>query len=170
MNIHTPLKTTIVRRETAKDRDAVEALGAAAFGPGRFTRVAFRLREGVVLDPSLSFVATDKHHVVGSVRLTRILIGGKVALLLGPLVIDPELRSFGIGRELMNRSLHEARGDGHAYVILVGDLAYYGRFGFVPIPPGRITLPGPAAPDRILGYALIPGAADRFCGAATRFF
>lgn len=159
--------------ETADLDEAIEKLGADAFGPGRFARAAFRLREGVAADPQLSFVAMHEdafgnEKLAGSVRLTRILIGGRPALVLGPLVVPPEMKSIGIGRELMNRALLEARKLGHELVILVGDHPYYSRFGFERVPAGRITLPGPADPLRTLYFELVEGALSRFEGKATR--
>ena len=51
------------------------------------------------------------------------------------------------------------RGEGFALVLLVGDMPYYGRFGFAPVPPGQITLPGPVDPARLLALELEPGRA-----------
>lgn len=159
--------------ETPELADEIEQLAADAFGPGRFARAAFRLREGVPHDPDLSFAATHEDAfgavtLAGSIRLTRIRIGGRPALVLGPLVVSPRAKSIGIGRELMNRALLEARKRGHEFVILVGDHAYYSRFGFEPAPKGRIVLPGPADPARTLYCELAPGALARFEGKATR--
>ena len=160
--------------ESQELADQIEQLAADAFGPGRFARAAFRLREGVAADPKLSFVAMmeDVHGVerlAGSIRLTPILIGDRPALVLGPLVVSPEAKSIGIGRELMHRSLKEAQDLGHEFVILVGDLAYYRRFGFMPVPHGRITLPGPADPARTLYCELVDGALANYEGRARRF-
>ena len=82
MNDTLKLLTIIIRPENSADDDTIEALAEAAFGPGRFARAAFRLREGVEAEDSLSFVATDGEKIIGSVRQTKILIGGKVALVL----------------------------------------------------------------------------------------
>ncbi len=43
-------------------------------------------------------------------------------------------------------------------MLLVGDMPYYGRFGFAPVPPGQITLPGPVDPARLLALELEAGA------------
>jgi predicted N-acetyltransferase YhbS len=43
-------------------------------------------------------------------------------------------------------------------VILVGDMPYYARSGFVPVPPGQIVLPGPVDPARLLALELAPSA------------
>ncbi len=160
----------IIRQEAPEDNDAVEALGAAAFGPGRFSRAAFRLREGVESDPQLCFVAFLRGELVGSVKQTLIDLGGKQALVLGPLMVDPSQRKLGIGRDLMNRALHAAHEKGHRFVILVGDYAYYKGFGFYQVEPGRITFPGPADPARILAFELEKGAAADYRGQAKRWF
>jgi predicted N-acetyltransferase YhbS len=170
MNEPDELPNIRIRHEHADDDAYVEELGRTAFGPGRFSRAAFRLREGVRHDPELSFVAEFKGNLVGSVRLTPVLIGGKRALVLGPLMIDPGLKNFGIGRELMNRALVIARHKGHRFVVLVGDYGYYKVFGFEKIPHGQITFPGPANPDRILGCQLQPGVLVDYHGQTTRDF
>ena len=167
-----------IRAEAPQDDDAIEQMSAEAFGPGRFARAAFRLREGVEHEPGLSFVAmmykaqTDEHEgeeLVGSVRLTRILIGNTPALVLGPLIVARSRKNIGIGRELMHRCLLEARRAGHRLVILVGDEPYYGKFGFQKVPPGQITMPGPADPARILYCELAHGALDGVAGQARQF-
>lgn len=163
----------IIRHATEHDYPKMDALAALAFGPGRYTRTAFRLREGVAPENSLCFVATrssdkDEGEIVGSVRLTRISVGGEECLILGPLISDPELRRIGIGRELMNRALQTVKQDGHKFVILVGDMAYYQRFGFKRIASGKMNLPGPVDAQRLLGLELVEGAAERYEGTAQR--
>lgn len=169
--------TFIIRKATDSDYLKMDALAAIAFGPGRYTRTAFRLREGVAPESSLCFVATrslgqsddDKNNeIVGSVRLTRICVGGQECLILGPLIASPNLRSMGMGRELMNRAIHAAKKEGHKFIILVGDFAYYQRFGFKKIANGKLTLPGPVDTQRLLGLELVDGASDLYEGLAQR--
>ena len=163
-----------IRGEKPEDNDDVEQLGADAFGPGRFARAAFRLREGVPHEQALSFVAMmdaiegGHEELVGSVRLTRITIGGKPALVLGPLVVARTRKHIGIGRELMHRALFAARQFGHRFVILVGDHPYYAKFGFHKVPHGHITLPGPVDPERILYCEIEPASLADHRGAAMR--
>jgi predicted N-acetyltransferase YhbS len=79
----------------------------------------------------LSLIAADDGRVVGTVRLWHISAGfDRPALLLGPLAVDPECRSRGIGAALMSRAISEARRRGHRIILLVGDEPYYARFGF----------------------------------------
>ena len=94
-----------------------------------------------------------------------------LALLLGPLAVNPDCRRRGIGSTLMRHALSEARRRGHAAVLLVGDAGYYGRFGFSAEPAGRLWLPGLDDPHRLLGCELRPGALARAQGqiAAPRF-
>ncbi len=46
--------------------------------------------------------------------------------------------------------------------LLVGDEPYYARFGFHPVPPGQIVLPGPVDPNRLLAAELAPDALGGF--------
>ena len=98
--------------------------------------------------------------------MTPIAIGGTPALLLGPLIVEPVFRSQGIGEALVKRSLEAAKAAGWKLVILVGDEPYYARMGFQPVPPGRIALPGPVDPARLLYCELEPGALEAAHGEA----
>lgn len=157
-----------LRPECPDDLAAIDALHAEAFGPGRFARTAFRLREGVPHDPYLSFSALIDGTLVGSVWLTPIKIGTTGALLLGPLTVSPAVKHKGIGRALMKRAMEEATAAGHALVLLVGDEPYYGPFGFKVVPPGSIAMPGPVDPRRLLIAELVPGAAAGAVGPARK--
>jgi predicted N-acetyltransferase YhbS len=152
----------VIRAETAVETAAIERLNERAFGPGRFARTAYRLREAVVI-PALSFVAHVGTLLVGSNRMTPVDCGGQPALLLGPLAVDPAFRSRGIGEALVRVSLEAARARGHRLVILVGDEPYYARMGFVRVPPGRLVLPGPVDPERLLYCEL---EEDAFAGVS----
>jgi predicted N-acetyltransferase YhbS len=158
----------VIRAETPSDAPEIDSLLDVAFGPGRFAKTAYRLREGVPHDPRLSFVAIAGDGLVGSVRLTGIRIGDNPALLLGPLAVAPHFANRGAGRELVRTSLDAARSDGHRLVLLVGDLPYYGPLGFAPVPPGQVEMPGPVDPARLLACALVQGADGQARGLARR--
>lgn len=157
-----PPLAILVRPEPAELDQRIEKLNADVFGPGRFARTAYRLRESARHCPRLSFVALTETEsgieLAGSVRLTRIAIGTTPALLLGPLVVDPTMKNAGVGRELMNRAVDAAARDGNRLIVLVGDLPYYAKFGFRQVPPGRIRMPGPVDPARLLYCELQPDA------------
>jgi predicted N-acetyltransferase YhbS len=150
--------------ETAGDALAVERLHERTFGPGRYARTAFRIREGRghVLD--LSFTARIGTLLVGSLRLTPICIGDTKALLLGPLTVEPPFRERGIGAALIDRALTQAKRKGHRLVVLVGDEPYYARSGFKRIPKDQVKMPGPVDPERLLVAELAAGAFDNVAG------
>jgi predicted N-acetyltransferase YhbS len=150
--------------ESADDAEPVARLHERTFGPGRYAKTAYRLREQLEHSIDLSFTARIGTLLVGSVWLTPIRIGETRALLLGPLTVEPAFRERGIGQALIVRALKEAAAKGHRLVILVGDEPYYGKSGFKPIPPGRLTMPGPVDPARLLVAELADGAFDGVCG------
>jgi predicted N-acetyltransferase YhbS len=150
--------------ETQGDAAAIERLHERTFGPGRYAKTAYRLREQVVQSFDLSFTARIGTLLVGSVRLSPVRIGEAKALLLGPLTVEPPFRERGVGQALIGRALEEARARGHRLVILVGDEPYYGKCGFKRIPPGRIAMPGPVDPERLLVAELAGGAFDGVSG------
>ncbi|GLS45196.1 GNAT family N-acetyltransferase [Methylobacterium brachythecii] len=153
-----------IRQERPEDAQAIERLHARAFGPGRFARTAYRLREGAPLLPELCFTALVGTYLVGSIRFSPAVADGHALLALGPLTVDPSFSSRGIGCSLMNAGLDAARAAGHGLVVLVGDLPYYRRFGFSPVPMGRLVLPGPVDPARFLWLALSEGGAEGVSG------
>ena len=152
----------VLEPETPADAEAILRLNDRVFGPGRFARTAYRIREIVDPDLSLSYVAWIGSLLVGANAMTHILIGDTPALLLGPLIVEPVFRSRGIGEALVKRSLDEARERGARLVLLVGDEPYYSRMGFKLAPKGQIQMPGPVDPARLLYCELQPGA---FAGA-----
>src|SRR5262249_7158464 len=163
LNAMNELALTIMR-ETAADSLAIERLHERTFGPGRFARTAFRIREGRGHLLDLSFTARIGTLMVGSVRLTPICIGDTPALLLGPLTVEPPFRSHGVGSALVTRALTEAKANAHKLVILVGDEPIYAKSGFKRIPKGQVKMPGPVDPARLLVVELTAGAFDGVSG------
>jgi predicted N-acetyltransferase YhbS len=147
-----------IRDEVAAAVVAREALLDAAFGEARFEKTSERLREGRKPARGLSLSALHEGDLVGTVRLWNIDAGSAGAgLLLGPLAVDEERRNLGIGGKLMREALWRAARNGCRFVLLVGDLPYYQRFGFALAPAG-LDLPGPVDRARFLGFDIIPGA------------
>ena len=144
--------------ETADDAEAVERLHERTFGPGRYARTAFRIREGRAHLLELSFTARIGTLLVGSLWMTPICIGETPALLLGPLTVEPPFRERGVGSALIKRALQDAGAKGHKLVVLVGDEPFYGKPGFKRIPKGQVKMPGPVDPARLLVAELQPGA------------
>ena len=157
-----------IRPERPEDAPLVEALVAAGFGPGRYAKTAYRLREGVAPEAGLSFVAVENGILRGSVRFWPVAVGAEKSLLLGPLAVQSDQRGRGIGIDLMKTGIEAAKKAGWKSIILVGDAPYYARVGFAPLPRGRVKFPGPVDAGRILGLALADGALDALAGPVRR--
>ncbi|CAI2933495.1 GNAT family N-acetyltransferase [Aminobacter niigataensis] len=142
----------------------IDDINAEAFGPGRFTRAAYKIREGGPHDRSLSFVAMHAGQVVASVRMTPIAAGEGRAQMLGPLAVRPDFKNLGIGRKLVAMALAAAAKANEPAVILVGDEPYYGPLGFARIPRGQIEMPRPVDLNRLLAHEVVPGAVALLSG------
>ncbi len=154
-----------IRLQRPDDFPALKHLNEETFGPGRFARTAFRVREGTAAEPRLNLCAVQDGAIIGAVQFTPVSIGGVCgALLLGPLIIEKAHNNQGHGVRLMLEGIGRARELGYQLVILVGDLPYYARAGFAAVPPGRIVLPGPADPARLLYAELVSGALEAYRG------
>ena len=148
-----------IRKELHRDVEAREALLDLTFGDARFQKASERLREDRLPAPHLSFVASDRGHVVGTARLWNVSAGpSRPALLLGPIAVHPDFRCQGLGGALVERSLDDAKRLGHRAVMLVGDAPYYERFGFSAQATGGLWLPGRYDVNRFLARELQPGA------------
>lgn len=158
-----PLDVLYLPEEPAYD-DAIESINAEAFGPGRFAKAAYRIREGGPHERGLSFVAVRNGEAVASVRITRIAAGDGRSLLLGPLAVQPAHKNLGIGRKLVAIALKAAAEAGWGVVILVGDEPYYGPLGFTRVARGQISMPRPVDPNRLLAHEMKPGALARLSG------
>jgi predicted N-acetyltransferase YhbS len=154
-----------VRRAGPEDAADISDLHARAFGPGRFARTAYRVREGTPDFSPFCRVCRVDGRLAAAVRFTPVRIGSEGgALLLGPLAVEPDFANQGYGRGLVAKALKDARAAGIAIVVLVGDEPYYARLGFRRVPPGQIVLPGPADPERILAVELAEGALATYAG------
>ena len=143
-----------IRQERPVDERARESLLDLAYGAERHTKPSARLRKGRKPADGLSFVALERGKMLGTVRLWHVQAGrGRPALLLGPLAVHPEHRNRGIGTSLMRQVVAEATRLGHGAVLLVGDAAYYGRFGFNAEKTLALRLTG-ADPARLLALEL----------------
>src|SRR5450755_4470471 len=105
--------------ETADDAPTIERLHERTFGPGRYAKSAYRIREGRGHVFELSFTARIGSLLVGSVRLSSVLVGKTPALLLGPLTVEPPFRERGIGQALIERAVKDAKAQGHRLIFLV---------------------------------------------------
>jgi len=136
---------------------AVTTLIDRVFGPGRFAKVSERLREGNTLLDDCSFVAMREGRLVGCVRLWPVTVGGTPVAFLGPLAVDPDERSAGLGQTLVESACAAAGAAGWKAVLLVGDAPYFTRAGFSAAHTAGVTMPGPVDPRRVLLKPLVEG-------------
>lgn len=165
------LAHVLYRPIAPEDIPLVSALHERVFGPGRFARTAYRVREEMGPGHEISRfcrLAASGDHLIAALRMSEVTIGGQSgAALLGPLAVTPEYMNQGYGRRLVSEALDAARSGGMKIVILVGDESYYGRFGFKRVPPGQITLPGPVDPGRLLALELSEDTLANFSGLVS---
>lgn len=154
----------IIDIETPADVVARETLLDRVMGADRRTKSSEKIRHNRVPAEGLALVARDHDgHVIGTVRLWNVEAGinraGNAvdALLLGPLAVDCAHEGKGIGSALMRAVLLEAKKRGHGGVLLVGDAAYYERFGFFAEKAAHLVMPGPFARARFLALELKAG-------------
>lgn len=156
-----------LRAEKPGEGSARNALLDRAMGPKWRRKASHSLRRGRMPARGLSFVACDAAgQIVGTVRLWNVTAGegGKAALLLGPLAVEPSVKSAGIGAALMRHAIAAAEQLGHGAVLLVGDAAYYNRFGFTADKTGNLAMPGPYERERFLALELVEGSLDGASG------
>jgi len=150
--------------ETPAMEAAVTALIDRVFGPGRFAKVSERLREGNRLLADCSYVALRGGKPVGCVRMWPVTIGGEAVAFLGPLAVDPDERSVGLGQTLVESACEAARAAGWRAVLLVGDAPYFTRAGFSAAHTAGVAMPGPVDQRRVLLKPLIEGGDQGLSG------
>lgn len=163
-----------VVKEEPRHAAAIDSLLEEGFGPDRYRKTVYRLRDGVAPVADLCLVAEAEDGTLrGTLRFWPVDIvddeaGERVpALLLGPIAVSGGLRKTGVGSLLMRAGLEKARELGHRAVLLVGDESYYSRFGFSRVLAERLALPGPVELDRFLALELDEGALDGVSGMVS---
>lgn len=148
----------ILRPEQAADIAAIRAITQAAFATAPYSDGS----EGQIIDQlradddlAMSLVADQDGAVVGQVTLTAVSIGDSKSgwFGIGPIAVAPEKMGQGIGSALMKAAIDHLNTIGAAGVVLVGDPAYYARFGFVA--DGSVTYGG--LPSEIVQHLVLNG-------------
>jgi predicted N-acetyltransferase YhbS len=157
--------------ENPSDVVARENLLDRAMGPNRRKKSSEKIRRGRIPAEGLALVARDGDgHVIGTVRLWNVEAGVNSegtpinALLLGPLAVDAAFEGKGIGAALMRAAILEAKNRQHGAILLVGDAAYYERFGFFAEGARHLVMPGPFERSRFLALELVEGWLDGAAG------
>ena len=134
-----------IRDEAAKEADAIGLLTRAAFMHETYSShteqfIVAALRNAGQLRVSL--VAASGPELVGHVAVSPVSLStGETGWHgLGPLSVHPQWQRQGIGSALVNTALERLRQLHSAGCVLLGDPAYYSRFGFKARP--ELVLPG----------------------------
>lgn len=126
----------IIRGYGPKDEAKVRDLVKRAFGQEEEARLVAALREGGHM--ALELVAEDRGRIVGHVALSR-MVAPKGWLALAPVSVDPKRQKTGIGSALCQMAVDYA----NAPVVVLGDPAYYARFGFDYARAAKLQTPFP---------------------------
>jgi putative acetyltransferase len=157
----------VIRPEQPADIEAVNALLLAAFGRQAEARLVDRLRASGKIAKAL--VAEETSRVLGHVVFSKIVAaserGELEALALAPLAVEPAFQRLGIGSALVSAGLEHCRIERQAGIVVLGDPAFYLRFGFVPAARFGLQCPFPAAANAFMAIELQPGALSAMSGA-----
>lgn len=163
-----------IRDATEADWPAVCEVLLAAFGEAEGRQVV-DLVAGLLADPTArplwSLVATDGDRVVGHILFTTARIeperGNPAAAILAPMAVHPDCQQRGLGRRLIHEGLERLRADGVGVVFVLGDPAFYTRFGFAPAGQQGLAAPYPVPTEHADAWmvrALPPGAGGQASG------
>lgn len=155
-----------IRYEKPDDFPAVHAVTAAAFGREDEAQLVARIRVSEQYVPKLSFVAEEAGEIFGHVMLSYVGLAGSQVLELAPLSVEPGRQGEGVGSALVRHALGAAEKQGEPLVLVLGNPAYYGRFGFVLAAEHGIQPPEDAlAPS--FQVALLPAYHESLRGRVT---
>ena len=166
----------LIRPEQPSDFAAIRDLVKTAFATAKVSNgdeqgFLDRLRASDGYIPQLAMVAEDDSGLVGQITLTQTSIttanGPRPLLLLGPICVVLERRRSGLGSRLIGEALDRARQLGHAAVILVGNPAYYGRFGFRPAIAFGVANANGIPDQYVMALELVAGGLANAAGSIT---
>jgi putative acetyltransferase len=149
----------VIRSRAPADDPAIAAINDSAFGSTGESKLVQALRDAGLA--AIELVAAEPS-VVGHVLFSRldVTVGERAvrALALAPVAIRPDRQRNGIGSALIRRGLDLARAEGWEAVIVLGDPAYYARFGFSAAAARHLQ--APFSGDAFMALALRPGALE----------
>lgn len=144
-----------IRPETSGDHAAIDVVATSAFGSQALAKLVRDIRCSPQYDPRLALLAEidDDHSDTGRRVIGHVMISGctvqhdtgdiTATWMLSPLAVVPDAQKRGVGAALVTESLRRAQQADVGAVLLEGDPAFYGRFGFEAASDYGITLPLP---------------------------
>ncbi|MHA1553363.1 MAG: GNAT family N-acetyltransferase [Alphaproteobacteria bacterium] len=155
----------LIREATQRDQAAVLDVERRAFGQDDEADLTAALLRDPGAAPPLSLLALADGKPAGHILFTRVTVQGATApfqaVILAPLAVVPQAQGRGIGSALVRAGLERLERAGLACVFVLGDPAYYARFGFVPASRGGFEPPYPIAEQHADAWRVCPlGGAD----------
>ena len=154
----------MIRPERPGGEVAIRRVHDAAFGGPLEGRIVDGLRAEA--RPYVGLVAEVAGAVVGHVAFSPVTVDGAAVpgVGLGPVGVLPEQQGRGLGAALVRAGLAACRADGAALAVVLGDPAYYDRFGFVPAAGHGLRCVYPVPPEAFQALALVPGGLGDVAG------
>ena len=133
----------IVRAETPDDHDTIRRIVDEAFGDTITSAIVDGIRASDRFVPELSLVAVYEGQPLGHVisSYVDVVPGSRRVLQVGPLAVVPSHQRRGIGTALMRETIRIAEERGEPLLLIEGNPAYYGRFGFTRADEQGIEMP-----------------------------
>ena len=133
----------IVRAETPDDHDTIRRIVDEAFGDTITSAIVDGIRASDRFIPELSLVAVYEGQPLGHVisSYVDVVPGSRRVLQVGPLAVVPSHQRRGIGTALMRETIRIAEERGEPLLLIEGNPAYYGRFGFTRADEQGIDMP-----------------------------
>ncbi|MBL1378611.1 GNAT family N-acetyltransferase [Zobellella iuensis] len=142
------------RTERPGDGDDIDEVVYAAFDRPDEADLVLALREQGAI--SVSQVAEYEGAVIGHLAMSPVYINGEDLGWLGlaPVSIWPDCQRQGVGSEMIKEAINAANELDWAGIVVLGDPAFYGRFGFKPARELGLHCPFPDAGDAFMALAL----------------
>jgi predicted N-acetyltransferase YhbS len=140
-----------IRQISNEDNDKIIKLLHKSFGPGRFVRSVYRLREKNDRDTEFSYIYELNNQILSSISYYKTFLNNDInGLLLGPLAVDPEHRGKGYGVELVKYTIALIKKTTtYDFILVIGDYHYYEKFGFKKI-NNTFSFYGPVNSEKVL--------------------
>ena len=140
-----------IRQISNEDNDKIIKLLHKSFGPGRFARSVYRLREKNDRDTEFSYIYELNNQILSSISYYKTFLNNDTnGLLLGPLAVDPEHRGKGYGVELVKYTIALIKKTmAYDFILVIGDYHYYKKFGFKKI-NNTFSFYGPVNSEKVL--------------------
>ena len=157
-----------IREERQQDAKAVRNVNERAFGQTQEADLVEKLRR--TCNDLVSLVAVVENEVVGhilfspaTIESSRMTVRG---MALAPMAVLPEYQRQGIGSELVRAGIDKLQRTPCPFIIVLGHVEYYPRFGFTPASRYGIRGEWDGAGDAFMILCLDPSAMSHISGVA----